>query len=214
MVRLSSYDNLSYRPGRSRFWQALWFFLGLPLLRCAWIPFSSFRAALLRLFGAQIGRGVVIKPGFRVKYPWLFTAGDHCWLGEDAWIDNLAPVSLGANVCISQGAYLCTGNHDWRDPAFRLSVLPIHLGDGSWVGARATVAPGVSLGALAVAAIGSVVLHDIPAGEIHGGNPAAFRKHRLVLNPETTFGRNTFDSNPVEGNTFQSAVAACQPGTK
>jgi len=135
MVRLSSYDNLSYRPGRSRFWQALWFFLGLPLLRCALIPSSSFRAALLRLFGAQIGRGAVIKPGLRVKYPWLFTAGDHCWLGEDAWIDNLAPVSLGANVCISQGAYLCTGNHDWRDPAFRLSVLPIHL-RGGFLGGR------------------------------------------------------------------------------
>ncbi len=179
-VQLSQFDNSWYRPGRSRWWQAAWFFVGLPLLRFSAIPFSGMRVCLLRWFGASIGEGAVIKPGVRIKYPWHFRAGDNCWLGEDCWIDNLAPVELGDDVCISQGAYLCTGNHDWSDPHFGLIPGPITLGNGSWVGARALLAPGVSLGDSAVAAAGSVVTKSIPAGEIHAGNPAVFARRRSI----------------------------------
>jgi putative colanic acid biosynthesis acetyltransferase WcaF len=138
------------------------------------------RRELLRLFGAKIGAGVVIKMGVRVKYPWRLSVGEHAWLGEDCWIDNLADVTVGANACISQGAYLCTGNHDWRAPRFDLIVKPITLDDGAWVGARATIAPGVRLHVCAVAAAGSVVTHDIPAFEIHAGNPSTFVRTRVV----------------------------------
>ena len=130
------------------------------------------------MFGARIGRGVVIKPGVRVKYPWLLDVGHHSWLGEDCWIDNLAPVRIGANVCVSQGAYLCTGNHDWNDPAFKLIVKSIVLHDGAWAGARALIAPGVEIGACGVAAAGSVVTTSIPPYEIHAGNPARFVRRR------------------------------------
>lgn len=177
-VHLASFDNSWFQVGRSRLWQAAWFFLGLPVLRCAVLPSSGVRVALLRLFGAEVGHGVTIKPGVRVKYPWRLTVGNDCWLGEDCWIDNLAPVTLGSNVCVSQGAYLCTGNHDWSDPAFALIVKPIALGDGSWVGARALLVPGVSLGEGAVAAAGSVVTRDVPAWEVHAGNPAVFVRRR------------------------------------
>lgn len=186
-VQLAQFDNSWYQPGRSRWWQAAWFFLGLPVLRFSAIPFSGMRVALLRCFGASIGEGAVIKPGTRVKYPWRFRAGDNCWLGEDCWIDNLAPVELGDDVCISQGAYLCTGNHDWSDPAFGLILSSITLGNGSWVGARALLAPGVSLGDSAVAAAGSIVTKSIPAGEIHAGNPAVFARRRSI--------RRTSDTN-------------------
>ena len=116
----------------------------------------------------------MIKPGVRVKYPWLFEAGENCWLGEDRWIDNLAPVKLGSNVCVSQGAYFCTGNHDWSDPSFGLIVRPIHVGDGAWIGAKAVIGPGAEIGECAVVAAGSVVSRRIPALEIYGGNPAGF----------------------------------------
>ncbi|MGD0581153.1 MAG: putative colanic acid biosynthesis acetyltransferase, partial [Bryobacteraceae bacterium] len=92
---------------------------------------------MLRLFGARIGQGVVIKPGTRVKFPWRLQIGEHSWIGESAWLDDLSEISIGSNCCVSQGAYLCTGNHDWSDPAFRLIVRPIVLCDGSWVGAHA-----------------------------------------------------------------------------
>jgi len=143
------------------------------------MPSSTLRAWLLRLFGAQVGRDPVLKPGVRVKYPWRLSIGDDSWLGEDCWLDNLEQISIGNNVCISQGAYLCTGNHDWSDGSFGLIVKPITLGDGSWVGAKCLVGPGVELGACAIAAAGSVVTKSIPEYEIHAGNPARFVRRRL-----------------------------------
>ncbi len=177
-VHLRDFDNGWYDPGRSFLWQAGWFLIGLPLLRCPVLPWSGMRVRLLKLFGACVGARVVIKPGVRVKYPWRLTIGDDCWIGEDCWIDNLAQISIGSDTCLSQGVYLCTGNHDWSDPQFGLIVKPIALGPGSWVGARSLIAPGVEMGVSAVAAAGSVVTKSIPAYEIHGGNPAVFVKRR------------------------------------
>jgi putative colanic acid biosynthesis acetyltransferase WcaF len=182
-VQLSTFNNDSYDPGRSMGWQLAWFFLGLPLLRSGWIPFSGLRARLLRAFGARVGAGVVIKPGVRVKYPWRLTVGNHCWIGEDCWIDNIADVRLGDDVCLSQGSYLCTGNHDWTDPGFRLIEQAISVGDGAWIGARATVCPGVVIGDSAVLAAGSIANRAVPAQEIHAGNPARFVRERKLRQP-------------------------------
>jgi putative colanic acid biosynthesis acetyltransferase WcaF len=177
-VDLASFANAWYDPGRPAWVRALWFFAGSPLVRSSLLPFSSLRVHVLRLFGATLGKGLVIKPGVRIKHPWMLTAGDHCWIGEDCWIDNLAPVTLGRNVCISQGAYLCTGNHDWSDPAFGLIVRPITLADGAWAGARSVLCPGAKLGEGAVAAAGSVVQGIIPDWQIWAGNPAVFVRRR------------------------------------
>jgi putative colanic acid biosynthesis acetyltransferase WcaF len=179
-VQLATFNNSWYRPGRPRLVLALWFFFGGPLVRSSWMPSSALRAWILRLFGAQIGHGVVLKPGVRVKYPWRLTVGDHSWIGEDCWLDNLDQISIASNVCVSQGAYLCTGNHDWADGSFGLIVKSIRLADGAWVGAKCVLGPGVELGECAVAAAGSVVAKNIPAYEIHAGNPARFVRHRSV----------------------------------
>lgn len=192
-VRLANYCNDWYSPGRSFFWQAAWFFLGLPLLRSSIIPFSGLRVVLLRMFGAKIGADVVIKPGVRVKYPWRLFVGNSCWIGEDCWIDNIDDVFIANDVCISQGAYLCTGNHDWSDPAFGLITKPIELHGGSWVGARATITPGVVLREGAIAGAGSVVSRTIPPFEIHSGNPATLVRKR-ELKPKPTKHR----TGPVE----------------
>ena len=177
-VQLAKFNNDGYSPGRSRMVQALWFFLGGPLVRCSLVPSSILRAWLLRLFGARIGHGVVLKPGVRVKYPWRLSVGDNSWIGEDCWVDNLEQISIGSNVCVSQGAYLCTGNHDWSDSSFGLIVKSIRLRDGAWVGAKCVVGPGVEFGECAVAAAGSVVTKSIPEYEIHAGNPATFARRR------------------------------------
>ncbi len=182
-VDLGSFDNSWYQAGRPMWVQMLWFLVGAPVLRCSLLPVSCVRVWILRLFGASLGRGLVIKPGVRIKYPWMFQAGDNCWLGEDCWIDNLAPVTLGSNVCISQGAYLCTGNHDWSNPAFGLIVKPIDLDDGSWVGARSVLCPGARLGRAAIAAAGSVITGYVPAWEIYAGNPAVFVRRRQIRQP-------------------------------
>jgi putative colanic acid biosynthesis acetyltransferase WcaF len=179
-VDLGKFDNSHYHPGRSRLLQAAWFFAGLPLLRSACLPASGVRRSLLRLFGARIGRGVVLKPGVRVKYPWLLEVGENTWIGEDAWLDNLAWIRVGSNVCISQGAYFCTGNHDWTDPAFGLIVRPITVYDGAWIGAKAFLGPGVEVGECAVASAGSVVTGNLEAYTVYAGNPAQAIKTRKV----------------------------------
>ena len=95
------------------------------------IPGSAHRCFLLRAFGAKIGRGVNIKPRVKVKFPWRLIVGNHSWIGEAVWIDNLAEVEIGANCCVSQGAYLCTGSHDWNSRKFTLITKPIRVEDGA-----------------------------------------------------------------------------------
>lgn len=168
---LIRYDNGRFHRGRSWWIEALWLLVQGLFIR-SWLPGAAHRRWLLRLFGAQIGSKVDIKPGVRVKFPWKLKIGDHSWIGEDAWIDNLAEVQIGANCCVSQGAYLCTGNHDWRKPAFDLVVKPIHIEDGAWVAARAVVAPGITIGEGAVLALGSVATRDLLPGTVYRGCPA------------------------------------------
>jgi putative colanic acid biosynthesis acetyltransferase WcaF len=128
--------------------------------------------ALLRVFGARIGSGCRLKPGLRVKFPWRLQVGQACWLAEDAWLDNLAPITIGDRVCLSQGAYLCTGNHDFRSPGFDLRLGPITIAADAWIAARAVLAPGTQIGSGAVVALGAVVNGTVPAGAIVRGNPA------------------------------------------
>jgi putative colanic acid biosynthesis acetyltransferase WcaF len=180
-VRLSNYNNSWYRPGRSKLVQIAWFVVGLPILRSAWLPSSGIRRMLLRVFGARVGVGVVVKPGVRVKYPWLLEVGDNSWIGEDVWLDNLGWIRIGSNVCISQGAYLCTGNHDWTDPAFGLVVRPVVVHDGAWIGAKAVLCPGIEVGSCAVASAGSVVSANLDADTIYAGNPAVAIRKRVIL---------------------------------
>jgi putative colanic acid biosynthesis acetyltransferase WcaF len=98
----------------------------------------------------------VIKPRVTIKYPWFLELGDHVWLGEGVWIDNHTTVRVGSHVCISQGAYLFTGNHDWNDPLFAFFCRPVTLEDGVWVGARAVVCPGSVLARMSVVGAGVV----------------------------------------------------------
>jgi putative colanic acid biosynthesis acetyltransferase WcaF len=91
-----------------------------------------------------------------IKSPWFLELGDHVWLGEGVWIDNHTTVAIGSDVCISQGAYLFTGNHDWNDPLFRFFCKPITIEDGVWLGAKAIICPGSVLARLSVVGAGVV----------------------------------------------------------
>lgn len=177
---LSVPDNTEFDKGRSWFLIGLWHFFGAPVLRSNWLPFPSLKTAVLRAFGASIGRGAYIKPGIHVKFPWYLKVGEYCWLGENVWIDNLAPVTIGSHVCVSQGVYLCTGNHDWSSRNMKLFRSSISLHDGCWVGARSLVGPGTVIGVGAIVTAGSVVTRSVPAGQIWGGNPARYVRDRVM----------------------------------
>lgn len=161
-----------WHPGAPWLVQMLWFCLGAPWVAARWLPGSAWRVLLLRAFGARIGSGCRLKPGLRVKFPWRLQVGDACWLAEDAWLDNLAPIEIGDRVCLSQGCYLCTGNHDFRAPGFGLRLGPITVGSDAWIAARAVLAPGTQVGSGAVVALAAVVSGTVPPGVIVRGNPA------------------------------------------
>ena len=179
-VNLSLTNNRGYDPGRPIWYRTLWLVVeAVTLLNPVFVPYGL-KARILRAFGATIGRDVIIKPGIHVKYPWHLTVGDNVWLGERAWIDNFVPVTIGDNACLSQGAYLCTGNHDWADPGMGLIVRPITLEAGAWVGAFARVGPGVTVREEAIVTLGSVLLGDAEPRGVYQGNPASRIRERTI----------------------------------
>ena len=171
-VQLAHTHPGAYRPGRSYLVRAVWLIVEALILLNPVVVSYRFKTAVLRLFGATIGEGLLIKPGVHVKYPWRLRIGDNCWLGERAWIDNMEDVTLGSDVVISQGAYLCTGNHDWSDPVMPLAPEPIQVEDGAWVGAFARSGPGTTIATGCVVALGGVVFGDTEPWGIYRGNPA------------------------------------------
>lgn len=171
-VDLAAFDNSDYDPGRGLLVRTLWYYVSLAVFECGWLPVSGIKVWLLRQFGARIGQGVVIKPHVRIKNPWRLAIGDYCWIGQNVWIDNLADVVIGDHACLSQFVYLCTGSHDHRRVTFDLDAKPICVGSGAWLGARSTVLPGVTIGANAILAGGSVATKDIPPAVVAGGVPA------------------------------------------
>ena len=174
---LSVYNNDWYRPG-SVLKRGCWFMVNLFFFKNPFLPVYGFKIFLLRLFGARVGNGVIIKPGVSIKYPWFLTVGNHCWIGENVWIDNLGMVVIGNHVCISQGALLLCGNHNYRKPGFDLLVQPIVLEDGVWIGARSVVCPGVTCRSHAVLTVNSVAVKSLDAWGIYQGNPCIKIKTR------------------------------------
>ena len=122
-MRLDKYTVGDYSPGAPLWKQVAWYYLGSPLVSSYWILSYDFKCWVLRCFGAQMGHGIFVKQGLRVKFPWRLAVGDFAWLGENCWIDNVAMVTIGSNACISQDVYLCTGNHDWSSPTFELKDI-------------------------------------------------------------------------------------------
>ena len=178
-TNLSGFNNDWYEPG-SKSKRIFWYLINELVIKNTLIPSSGLRKYLLRIFGAKIGNGVIIKPGVNVKYPWKLTIGNHCWIGENVWIDNLDNVTIENNVCVSQGALLLCGNHNYKLPSFNLIVKPIILKEGCWVGAKSIVAPGVCVGAQAVLSLASVASDDLEPNFIYRGNPAKKIKVRYV----------------------------------
>ena len=176
-VDLSKYDNSWYKPGNTvkRF---LWYYCNIVFFRNGWFPFSSLKVFLLKLFGASVGKAVTIKPNVGIKYPWFLTIGNFVWIGEEVWIDNLAHVTIGNNVCISQGALLLSGSHNYKLPAFDLIIKKINIEEGVWVCAKAIICGGVTCYKNAIITAGTVMTSDCEAGGIYKGNPGILYKKR------------------------------------
>ena len=175
-MQLKGYTVGDFDRGAPRWKEALWV-----LAKCIFflnpLPWpSALRVALLRVFGARVGSGVVIRAHVNVSYPWRLTLGDDVWLGEEVVILSLAPVAIESSVCVSQRAFLCTGSHDFRSEKFTLRVKPIMVRAGSWIAAQAFISPGVEIGQGSMVCAGSVVMENVPPRTIVRGNPAQIVK--------------------------------------
>lgn len=171
ITELSKYNNSWYKPG-SKLKIGLWYITNFFLFRSSLIPFTGIKRILLRLFGAKVGNGVVIKPRVNIKYPWLLEIGDYSWIGEDVWIDNLAMVTIGKNVCLSQGAMILCGSHNYKKTTFDLMLLPVTLEDGVWIGAQAIVQLGITCKSHSILSLKSVATKTLEPYYIYRGNPA------------------------------------------
>lgn len=177
---LSKYDNSWFSPKAGWTKRTLWYYTNQMIFNNGIFPFSSVKIILLRIFGAKIGKGVTIKPSVNIKYPWLLKIGRNVWIGENAWIDNLTTVEIGNNVCLSQGAMLLTGNHNYKLSTFDLVVKKIILEDGVWIGARSMVCPGIICFSHSILSVNSVATENLDPYGIYQGNPALKIKNRVI----------------------------------
>ena len=139
----------------------------------------GWRRFWLRLFGAKLHFTCLVRAGARILHPWLLTVGRHSILG-DCTIWNLGPVSIGDHTVLSQNVYVCAGMHDYTRRDFPLQSPPIRIGSGVWICAGAFIGPKANVGNNSVVGACAVVLGEVPAGMIVGGNPARVIKPRLM----------------------------------
>lgn len=172
-MRLDKFDNRGFDRGAGCLREGAWWVVR-SLLFAPWFPVPScWKVAALRLFGARVGRGVVIRGRVNITFPWRVEIGDHVWIGDEVLILSLGAVKIGSHTCISQRAFLCTGSHNHRKESFDLVVKPVTVGESCWIGAQAFVGPGVKVGKGATVGAGAVVIKDVKAGTVVAGNPAA-----------------------------------------
>ncbi|SRR5260221_937636 len=176
---LSKFSIGKYKSG-NKLKVFIWFFINYYVFNSSFPWPNWFKVFFLRLFGAKVGVGLNIKIKVRIKNPWRLVIGNYCWIGESAWIDNLENVTLGNNVCISQGAMLLTGNHDYTKSDFPYRLGSIEIEDGAWIGAQSVVCPGVICRSHSILTVSSVATKELNAWSIYSGNPAIFARSRTM----------------------------------
>ena len=177
---LSSFSNPEYHHGKSLPVRLVWMLVSRIFFQTV-LPYpNAFKAMLLRLFGARVGKKVVIKPNVNIKQPWRLSIADYSWIGEGVWIDNLVQVKIGNHCCLSQGSFLLTGNHNYKKTSFDLMTGTIILEDGVWLGAKSIVGPNVKCHSHAVLSAGSCAFKDLDPYSIYQGNPAVFIRKREI----------------------------------
>ncbi len=183
MVDLRQYDQAGFDRGRPAWYVMLWWLVQGVLFPLTPHPFNSMRCQLLRLFGAQIGKGVLIRPTARFTYPWKVEIGDYSWIGDDVVFYSLESIQIGEQCVISQKSYLCTGSHDAQDPKFGLVTAPIAIGNGVWIATDCFIGAGVQIGANALVGARSSVFSSLSEQQVCWGSPCRPQYPRRYRNP-------------------------------
>ena len=165
--------------GRNAFVVQIWWIVQAIFFKNSPQFLYGFRRFLLRLFGAKIGKNVIIRPTVRITYPWKVVIGDFSWIGDDVGLYSLGEIEIGKNVVISQKSYLCTGSHDYTQIDFPIFAKKITIDDECWLATDVFVAPGITIGKGTVVGARSSVYKDLPANKVCIGNPAKIIRERL-----------------------------------
>lgn len=166
----------------------IWWLVQSTLFRFSPKVLYGFRRWLLRIFGAQIGVGVLVRPTAQITYPWFLSIGDYSWVGDDTVIYNLAKIDIGSNVALAHRVYLCTGMHDVENVTFDIGAKPIRIEDEAWLANDCFIAPGVTIGRGSVIGARSTVLENMPGGMICVGYPCRVLRPRIQIRPAAVRG--------------------------
>ncbi len=176
---LTKYQQVEFDRGKPKWFILLWWTIEGLIFPLTPHNFYGLRRNLLRLFGAKIGKGVLIRPTVRVSYPWKVEIGDYSWVGDEVYFYSLDRISVGSHTIISQCTYLCTGTHNFNDSHFQLVTSPINIGNGAWVASHCFIGLGVNIGANSVIGARSTVLQDIPEEVVAWGSPCKPKHPRI-----------------------------------
>lgn len=174
-MALQQLDNFKLPPGfrgRPGWYVQIWWLVQATLFRGSPQMFYGWRRSLLRMFGAKIGVGVIIRPSVRITYPWKLSIGDHAWVGDHVELYTLGEIKIGSHAVVSQRSYLCTGSHDYTKNTFDIYAQPIRIGEEAWIATDVFVAPGVEIGTGTVVGARSSVFKSLPDGVVAMGSPA------------------------------------------
>lgn len=177
-------DLFSISPGlrgRSPLAVQIWWLAQATLFRCSPQIAYGFRRWLLRLFGAKVGKKVLIRPSATITYPWKVSIGDYSWIGDDVVLYSLAPIHIGDHVVVSQRSYVCAADHNPSLRAFPIRERPVRIEHGAWIAADVFIGPGVTVGAGAVVGARSSVFKPVPAAMICHGNPCRPVRRRTMV---------------------------------
>lgn len=165
--------------GRSAVVVQLWWIVQATLFACSPQFMFGWRRWLLKLFGAKVGKGVLIRPSVKVTYPWKVSIGNHAWIGDDVVLYSLGEIGIGDHAVVSQRSYLCAASHDYTQPDFAIFAKEIRIGAQAWLATDVFIAPGITIGDGCVVGARSSVFHDLPPMMICVGSPAKPLKSRI-----------------------------------
>jgi len=165
--------------GRSKITTQIWWIIESTLFRMSPQVLYGWRRFLLRLFGAKIGKGVLIRSSVKCTYPWKVSIGDYSWIGENSVLYSLGNIHIGNNVAIAHGVYFNTGFHNYKENSFDIASKPILVEDEVWITNDVYISPGVIIGKGCVIGARSSVYKNMPKGWVCYGNPAKPIKKRL-----------------------------------
>ena len=165
---------------KNRFLRVIWYVANLLLFKYSPKPCHRWRASILRMFGATVGNGTHIYPKVIIWAPWNLILADQCGIANYVNLYSQGKIVIGRRVVISQGAYICTGTHDYTKIGFPLTTKPIIIHDFAWVAAEVFIHPGITIGEGAVIGARSVVTKDMPPYMVCSGFPCKPLKERII----------------------------------